>query len=277
MKKKVWLITGCSTGFGRALAIATLKAGYLVGVAARKTADVADIISDYPDTAVGLQLDVTKHGEVSGSVAELIARFGSIDVVVNNAGVGYFGSVEESDEKEVRRMFEINFWGLSDVVREVLPHLRKQKSGHIINVASIGGLKSFPALAYYHATKYAVDGFSESLYRELSPLGINVTIIAPGAFRTDWAGRSANDAPGTIPDYQETAEAMRTRLRGYSGTQPGDPTRAAEAIIKVVESPTPPLRLLLGADAVAGAREKLELLKTDFDTWEAVSLDVNFK
>ncbi|MBO9658608.1 MAG: SDR family NAD(P)-dependent oxidoreductase [Chitinophagaceae bacterium] len=276
MKKKVWLITGCSSGFGRAIALAALKAGDLVGVGARKFEDVKDILDEYPDTALALKLDVTEPSQVKTAVADLADHFGKIDVLVNNAGVGYFGSIEESNEEEVRRMFEINFWGLSNVTREVLPLLRKQRSGHIINIASIGGLTSFPALGYYHATKYAVDGFSETLYKELSSLGIHVTIVAPGAFRTDWAGRSANEAPVQIADYAASAGALREWLRGVNGQQPGDPARAADAILKVVNVANPPLRLLLGVDAVEGAYEKLNVLKTDFDEWRSVSEDVNF-
>ncbi|MBO9567070.1 MAG: SDR family NAD(P)-dependent oxidoreductase [Niastella sp.] len=276
MKKKVWLITGCSTGFGRAIALTVLKSGARVGVGARKYEDVKDIISAFPETAIALKLDVTKEAEVNAAVADLVDQFGAIDVLVNNAGIGYFGSIEESNEAEVRRMFEINFWGLSNVTREVLPYMRKQQAGHIINIASIGGLTSFPALGYYHATKYAVDGFSEALFKEVTPLGIKVTIVAPGAFRTDWAGRSANEAPANIADYAATAGATMQWIRSINGTQPGDPDRAAEAILKVTETSKPPLRLLLGQDAVDAAYEKLELLKNDFDTWKATSLDVNY-
>jgi NAD(P)-dependent dehydrogenase (short-subunit alcohol dehydrogenase family) len=276
MKKKVWLITGCSTGFGRSIALTVLKSGARVGVGARKYEDVKDIVSAFPETAMALKLDVTNEAEVKTAVADLVDQFGAIDVLVNNAGIGYFGSIEESDEAEVRRMFEINFWGLSNVTREALPWMRKQQSGHIINIASIGGLTSFPALGYYHATKYAVDGFSEALFKEVSPLGIQVTIVAPGAFRTDWAGRSANEAPANIAAYAATAGATMQWLRSINGTQPGDPNRAAEAILKVTETVNPPLRLLLGQDAVDAAYEKLELLKNDFDTWKATSLDVNY-
>ena len=276
MKQKVWLITGCSSGFGRAIALAALQAGDFVGVGARKFEDIKELLNAYPDTAFALKLDVTDAAQVKAAVANLVDHFGRIDVLVNNAGVGYFGSIEESNEEEVRRMFEINFWGLSTVTREVLPIMRKQHAGHIINIASIGGLTSFPALGYYHATKYAVDGFSETLYKELAPIGIHVTIVAPGAFRTDWAGRSANEAPVQIADYATTAGALREWLRAVNGNQPGDPARAAAAILKVVSADTPPLRLLLGVDAVEGAYEKLQVLKTDFDAWKQVSEDVGF-
>jgi len=173
-------------------------------------------------------------------------------------------------------MFEINFWGLAHLTREVLPQMRKQKSGHIINIASIGGLTTYSALGYYNATKFAVDGFSEALSKEVGPLGIRITIVAPGGFRTDWAGRSANEAPNTIADYEATAGATKNWLRSIDGKQHGDPEKAAAAILKVVRSEQPPLRLLLGADAVEAAYQKLDLLKGDFDTWKETSLAVGF-
>ncbi|MBT2560252.1 SDR family NAD(P)-dependent oxidoreductase [Pedobacter sp. ISL-68] len=273
---KVWLITGCSSGLGRALALAALEAGYRVGVAARKTEDVIDIIDLYPSTALELELDVTKPEQVGNAVDALMQHFGSIDVLVNNAGLGYFGAVEESDEKEVRYMFEVNFWGTSSLIRTVLPIMRHNKSGHIINISSIGGLKSFPSLGYYHATKYAVDGFSEALAKETAPLGIKVTIVVPGNLRTDWAGRSAKDNELSIDDYSQTAGAIKSWVRGISGQQEGDPVRAARAIIAVSQAEAPPLRLLLGEDALQGAREKLQELKNDFDTWESTSKSVSF-
>jgi len=273
---KVWLITGCSTGFGRAFAKTVLAGGYSVAVASRKTSDIQDIVDAYPNTALAVKLDVSKTDEIKAAVKATIDRFGKIDVLLNNAGIGYFGAIEESDDVETRRMFEINFFGLANLTKEVLPHLRSQKSGHIINVASIGGLTSYPALAYYNATKYAVDGFSEALSKEVSHLGIKVTIVAPGAFRTDWAGRSANETIGNIADYKTIAEAAKVWLRNKNGNQPGDPVKAAEAVIKVVESPNPPLRLLLGNDAMEAARAKLIVLAKDFDEWESTTVNVNF-
>jgi NAD(P)-dependent dehydrogenase (short-subunit alcohol dehydrogenase family) len=197
-----------------------------------------------------------------------VDKFGRIDVLVNNAGIGYFGAVEESEDDEVRRMFEINFFGLANMTKEVLPVMRKQRSGHIVNIASIGGLVSFPAVGFYNATKYAVDGLSESLAKETAPLGIKVTVIAPSGFRTDWAGRSANNSKTVIEDYATTAGQNKNNIRGYSGNQPGDPVRAAKAIIKAVESENPPLRLLLGAAALKNARIKITELQKDFDAWE---------
>jgi len=273
---KVWFITGCSTGFGRELAKEVLALGNQVAVAARNTADVQDIVAAYPDTAIAVKLDVTKADEIKAATALVKEKFGRIDVLVNNAGIGYFGAIEESEEAEVRRMFEINVFGLANVTNSVLPIMRAQRSGHILNVASIGGLVGFPGVGFYNATKFAVDGYSETLSKEVAPLGIKVTIIAPSGFRTDWAGRSANNSPIVIPDYKETAEANKNAIRGYSGKQPGDPVRAAKAIVKAVESEHPPLRLLLGVAALKGARNKLEQLKKDFDAWEETTKGADF-
>jgi len=273
---KVWFITGCSTGFGRELAKEALSNGYKVVVTARKPEQVADIVAAYPQTALALALDVTVPQQIKDAVRATIDRFGRIDVLVNNAGIGYFGAIEESEEAEVRRMFEINFFGLAHMTNEVLPHMRKQRSGHILNVASIGGLRSFPAVGFYNATKYAVDGLSEALMKEVAPLGIKVTVICPSGFRTDWAGRSANNTNIKIEDYKDTAWKNMGDLRGYSGNQPGDPVKAAKAMIQVTETENPPLRLLLGAAAVKGAYLKLEELKKDFDTWAEVSKGADF-
>lgn len=274
--KKVWLITGCSTGFGRELAKEVLAQGYNAAVAARNTDDIKDLVEEYPDTALAIQLDVTVAGDIHAAVNSTIQKFGQIDVLVNNAGIGYFGAVEESEEEEVRRMFEINFFGLAKMTQEVLPFMRKQRSGHILNVASIGGLRSFPAVGFYNATKYAVDGLSEALSKETAHLGIKVTIIAPSGFRTDWAGRSANNSKIVIDDYADTAGKNKNDIRGYSGNQPGDPVRAAKAMIAVVESENPPLRLLLGVAALKGARAKLAELKKDFDAWADTSEGADF-
>ena len=273
---KVWFITGCSTGFGRELAKEALSKGYNVVVTARKPEQVADIVAAYPENALALALDVTVPQQIKEAVNAAIDRFGRIDVLVNNAGIGYFGAIEESEEEEVRRMFEINFFGLAHMTNAVLPHMRQQRSGHILNVASIGGLRSFPAVGFYNATKYAVDGLSEALMKEVAPLGIKVTVICPSGFRTDWAGRSANNTKIKIEDYATTAGKNMSDLRGYSGNQPGDPVKAARAMIQVTETENPPLRLLLGAAALKGARLKLEELRKDFDEWAEVSTGADF-
>ncbi|MCC8425575.1 oxidoreductase [Mucilaginibacter sp. UR6-11] len=273
---KVWLITGCSTGFGRELAKEVLKAGYRAGVASRNIADVQDIVDAYPETAIAVKLDVTNDGEIKSAVKEVKDKFGQIDVLVNNAGIGYFGAIEESEEAEVRRMFEINFWGLAHVTNEVLPVMRARRSGHIVNIASIGGLVGFPGVGFYNATKFAVDGYSEALAKETAPLGIKVTVVNPSGFRTDWAGRSANNSKIVIDDYKDTAEANKQAIRGYSGKQPGDPERAAKAIVKAVAAEHPPLHLLLGVAALKGARNKLDVLKKDYDAWEETTVGADF-
>ena len=274
--KKVWLITGCSTGFGRALAQEVLAKGYQAAVAARNTDDVKDIIEAYPDTALAVRLDVTITTDIKAAVETTVNHFGQIDVLVNNAGIGYFAAIEESEDEQVRKMFEINVFGLARMTQAVLPVMRSQRRGHILNISSIGGLRSFPGVGFYNATKYAVDGLSEALSKEVAPLGIKVTIIAPSGFRTDWAGRSAKDSTIKIADYETTAGKNSGDIRGYSGNQPGDPVRAAKAMIAVTESPDPPLRLLLGAAALKGARVKLEELKKDFETWADTSEGADF-
>lgn len=270
--KKVWLITGCSTGFGRELATYVLAQGYQAAVAARNTEDVKDIIAGNEDNAISIKLDVTKPEQIKDAVQKTKDKFGRIDVLVNNAGIGYFGAIEESEDDAVRNMFEINVFGLAKMIQETLPVMRAQKSGHIVNIASIGGLVGFPGVGFYNATKFAVDGLSESLSKETAPLGIKVTIVAPSGFRTDWAGRSANNSPIVIEDYATTAGKNKSDIRGYSGNQPGDPARAAQAIVKAVEAENSPLRLLLGAGALKGARMKLDQLKKDFDTWEETTV-----
>jgi NAD(P)-dependent dehydrogenase (short-subunit alcohol dehydrogenase family) len=270
--KKVWLITGCSTGFGRELATYVLAQGHKAAVAARNTEDVEDIIAGNENDAVAIKLDVTKPEQIKHAIQETMKKFGRIDVLVNNAGIGYFGAIEESEDAAVRNMFEINFFGLAKMIQETLPVMRAQKSGHIVNIASIGGFVGFPGVGFYNATKFAVDGLSESLAKETAPLGIKVTIVAPSGFRTDWAGRSANNSPIVIEDYSTTAAKNKSDIRGSSGNQPGDPARAAQAIVKAVEAENPPLRLLLGAGALKGARIKLDQLKKDFDTWEETTL-----
>ncbi|MBW3558890.1 MAG: oxidoreductase [Proteobacteria bacterium] len=272
----VWFITGCSTGFGRELARQVLEGGRRCVVTARNPDQVADLVELAPDRALALPLDVTDPAQIAAAIQAAEARFGRIDVLVNNAGVGYFGSVEESEEAAVRRMFEINVWGLANTTRAALPGMRARRSGHIVNISSVGGIRAFPAVGFYNATKFAVEGLSESLSLELAPLGIKVLIVEPSGFRTDWAGRSADEAPQTIADYVETAGRNRDAIRGYSGRQPGDPVRAAAAIIGAVETSEPPLRLLLGKAALAGGRAKIEMLQRDFDAWAEVSAGADF-
>lgn len=197
-------------------------------------------------------------------------------MLVNNAGFGYFGAIEESDEQEVRSMFETNFWGLTELTRAVLPKMRERRSGTIVNVSSIGGFVGFPGVGYYNATKFAVNGFSEALKKELEPLGIKVILVQPSGFRTDWAGRSANDATNKIEDYAETAGANQAAIRGYSGNQPGDPVRAAKAIVEAAEAHETPFNLFLGRAAVRNARLKLEELTEEIEKWAEISEGADF-
>jgi len=269
---KVWFITGCSTGFGRNLAMEALQQGNRVAVTSRNTDDVKDIVSQFADNAVAIKLDVTNAQQVADAVKQAQEKFGRIDVLVNNAGIGYFGAIEESDEAEYRRMFEINFFGLAGVTNAILPIMRAQRSGHIVNISSIGGMVAFPGVGFYNATKFAVTGYSEALAKETAALGIKVTVVAPSGFRTDWAGRSANNSKIVIDDYASTAHTNQNTIRSYSGNQPGDPVRAAKAIIKAVESDTPPVRLLLGVGALKGARNKMLEMQHDIDTWEDITV-----
>ena len=272
----VWFITGCSTGFGRELAIALIDKGYRVVATARNPDDVADLVAQGGDRVLALKLDVTNPAQAEAAVRAATEHFGHIDVLVNNAGIGYFAAIEEAEEAEVRRMFEINVWGLIRMTQLVLPGMRGRRSGTIVNISSMGGLRGFPAVGHYNGTKFAVEGVSEALSAEVAPLGIKVLIVEPSGFRTDWAGRSANESSVTIDDYAETAGARRAAIRGYSGAQPGDPKRAVAAIIQAVEADKPPLRLLLGKTALAMGREKIEMLQTDFDAWAEVTEGADF-
>jgi NAD(P)-dependent dehydrogenase (short-subunit alcohol dehydrogenase family) len=275
-QSSVWFITGCSTGFGRELARAVVARGFRAVVTARDPKQVSEIVAGHEDRALAVRLDVTDPAQVAESVRRAEGRFGRIDVLVNNAGIGYFAAVEESDKAEVRRMFEIDFFGLARMTCAVLPGMRKRRSGHIVNIASIAGLAAYPSLGYYCAAKFAVEGLSEVLAQEVRPLGIKVTLVEPSAFRTDWAGRSANEARAEIADYAATAGAVRRELRELSGRQPGDPVRAASAIIQAVEAPNPPLHLLLGKEALRLGREKLDALRRDFDAWQKVTVGADF-
>ncbi len=273
-EKPVWFTTGCSTGFGRQIAKHVLELGYRVVVTSRDKDDVQDLAK--LGNALVLELDVTDRPQAEAAVKAAEDHFGCIDVLVNNAGIGYFAAVEESDEKEVRRMFDVNFFGLSRMIHIVLPRMRKRRTGFIVNLSSIAGLRSFPALGYYNSTKFAVEGLSEALWQEVEPLGIQVMLVEPSGFRTDWAGRSANEMEHQIADYADTADQNIRHLRALSGNQDGDPIRAAEAIVLAVESSNPPHRLLLGNDAYNGAMSKLDELRHEFSAWEEVSRGADF-
>lgn len=272
----VWFITGCSTGFGRELAKLILGRGWNAVITARNADQVKDLADGYEDNALVLPLDVNNKVQVATAVAKAEETFGKIDVLVNNAGYGYFTSIEEGEDEKIRAQFETNFFGLVNMVQAVLPGMRKKRSGNIINFSSIGGLVGFTATGFYHATKFAVEGLSESLSKEVAPLGIKVLLVEPGPFRTDWAGRSTSRTPVQIEDYQEqVGKRMDVSLQG-SGKQAGDPARGCEAIIKAVEEGTPHLRLLLGKIAYKLANEKLEIMRNNFTAWQDLSLSADF-
>lgn len=272
----VWFITGCSTGFGRELAKLILDRGWNAVVTARDADKVKDIAEGFEHTALVLSLDVTDKDQVKAAVAKATATFGKIDVLVNNAGYGYFSSIEEGEEDKIRAQFETNFFGLVNITQAVLPGMREKRSGHIVNFSSIGGIRAFTSTGYYHATKFAVEGLSESLSQEVAPLGIKVLLVEPGPFRTDWAGRSTSRTPVQIADYEQTVGARMTASQNGSGKQIGDPVRGCEAIIKAVEDPNPRLRLLLGEPAYKMALEKVEILRDNFEAWKDLSLGADF-
>ncbi len=274
--QSVWFITGCSTGFGRELASQILERGGRAVVTARDAARVQDLADKAPDRALALTLDVTRPEQIAGAVEAAEQRFGAVDVLVNNAGYGYMAAIEEGEDHEVRAMFEANVFGLVAMTQAVLPGMRGRGRGHIVNISSQGGLVGFPGVGFYNATKFAVEGLSEALAGELRPLGLGVTIVEPGPFRTDWAGRSLKEPKHAIDAYADTAGARRRGIAGYSGQQPGDPVRAAAAIIKAVESEAPPLHLLLGRQALNLVRGKFAAMQAEIDAWEETTIGADF-
>jgi NAD(P)-dependent dehydrogenase (short-subunit alcohol dehydrogenase family) len=274
--KPVWFITGCSTGFGRELAVILLKRGYRVVVTARDKTKVEDIVADHDANGLALKLDVDKQDQIDAAVNAAKAKFGRIDVLVNNAGYGYLAAVEEGDDADIRAMFDTNFFGLAAMTRAVLPLMRAQKSGAIVNISSIGGFIGNPGSAYYAATKFAVEGLSEALSKEVGPLGIKVLIVEPGPFRTDWGGRSLKTPKKPIDAYASTAIARRRQIQSFSGNQPGDPVRASEAIITAVEQDHSPLRLPLGAAAYELMGAEIAALKKEHDSLEAIARGADY-
>ncbi|HWC80612.1 MAG TPA: oxidoreductase [Pseudonocardiaceae bacterium] len=267
----VWLITGCSSGLGRALAEHALDRGDRAAVTARDRATVTGLADGHGDRALALELDVTDPASVAAAVQACEEAFGRVDVLVNNAGYGYLAAIEEGEDTAVRALYETNVHGVVTVLKAVLPGMRARRSGRIVNVSSFGGLAAFAATGYYHATKFALEGLSESLHAELTSLGIAVTIVEPGGLRTQWAGTSMRQSPTRLDDYEQTAGKRRDSTLAVSGRQPGDPARAAAAIAAIVDTETPPLRLLLGSDALAGARARLDRTRREIDANEALT------
>ncbi len=273
---QVWFITGCSTGFGRELARLALARGKRVVVTARDKSSVADLVGDAGDRALPLDLDVTDAAQVAGTVQAAERRFGAIDVLVNNAGYGYQSSVEEGVEAEIRAQFDANVFGLFALTRAVLPAMRARRRGHVMNVTSVAGFVGFPGSGYYAASKHAVEGWSDALAAETAPLGIKVTCVEPGPFRTDWAGRSLKQTTSQIADYAETVGARLRTTAGYSGSQPGDPARAAAAMIGVAESDAPPRHLVLGAFGIEAVTKKLRASLAEIEQWRETGLATDY-
>ncbi|MBO2010502.1 oxidoreductase [Hymenobacter negativus] len=264
---QTWFITGASSGFGEALADHVLDKGGRVAATFRKP-EQAEAFSQKADgRTLGLVCDVTDEATVKTAVADAIAKFSQLDVIVNNAGYGSMGSIEEVPAEEVQRQFDVNVFGALHVLRAVLPQLRKQRSGHVLNITSIGGLKTFPGVGIYNASKFALEAIGESLSQQVGPLGIKVTNIEPSGFRTKWAGESATISNTKIEDYQPTVGENIRGIEGYSGRQPGDPVRAAHAMYEVVQMENPPLHLPLGKAAVKGAREKFAGLVKELEQY----------
>jgi NAD(P)-dependent dehydrogenase (short-subunit alcohol dehydrogenase family) len=272
----VWLITGCSTGIGREIAIAALKKGHRVVLTARKPATVEGLQAEYPDTSIAVALDVTKADQVAAAVIAANQRFGGIDVLCNNAAYGYMAAIEEGDDAEVRAMFETNFFGAVATIKAVLPQMRTRRSGYIINISSQAGLMSNPGTAYYSATKHALEGLTEGLVREVKPFGIRVTAVEPGPFRTEWSGGSLKQVANTIPDYEATVGARRAMIAGMHGKLPGDPKLAGEAIVNLYDVAEPPMQLLLGKVLYDTYTTKLATVSKSLKDWEAVTLATDF-
>ncbi|KRD19679.1 short-chain dehydrogenase [Mycobacterium sp. Root265] len=271
-----WLITGCSTGIGREIGRAALEAGHSVVVTARRREAVADFVDTFGDRAVAVALDVTDKDQIAAAVAAAHDAFGGIDVLVNNAGYGYMSAVEEGDDAEVRKLFDTNYFGVVDTIKAVLPAMRASKSGHIVNISSMTGLVANPPNAYYSSTKFALEALTEALAQEVAPLGIKVTAIEPGAFRTDWARRSMQESSTPIGDYDDGVGTRKTLIKEFADHLPGDPRKVAEAVLTVTALDEPPLRLLLGRDVLKAVRDKIAALSASIDEWEAVTKDVNF-
>lgn len=275
---RTWFITGVSSGFGRALAERLLEKGERVVGTFRHAAGVAEFEA-LPNTngrAFGVLADVTDEAAVHQAVRDAEQRTGGIDVLVNNAGYGLEGAIEEATLDQVRHQFEVNLFGALAVMQAALPSMRKRRAGHIVNITSMGGLTTFPGVGIYNGSKFALEGISEALAKEVKPLGIKVTIVEPGGFRTNWAGGSMVHVERRIGDYEATAGAFRKALVQRNGRQPGDPRKAADAIILAVDAEEPPLHLLLGHDALQWVGQKLGALQTELLKWAPVSAGTNF-
>ena len=273
---KNWFITGVSTGFGKHLADLALSQGDKVAATFRQQEQADAFTKQAGENGIGLVADVSNEAQVKQAVADAIQALDHLDVVVNNAGYGSMGPIEEVPDAEVQRQFDINVFGPLRVLRAVLPHLRERKSGHILNITSIGGLKTFPGVGIYHGSKFALEGIGESLAQQVGPLGIKVTNVEPSGFRTDWAGRSATFTQPKIADYNETAGKNMADIQGYSGQQPGDPERAAQAMFDLVRMENPPVHLPLGKAAVKGALDKFATIAKEVEQYAHIGNGADF-
>jgi NADP-dependent 3-hydroxy acid dehydrogenase YdfG len=274
---KVWLITGSSTGLGRALAQAVLERGYHLVATARQPEQLKELSDRYPDRVTTIALDVTNAQSIQQAVEAALNAYNRIDVLVNNAGYGTVGAIEEVNDDDIRRQFDTNLFGAINVTRAVLPTLREQRSGHILNISSANGISAFAGVGIYSATKFALEAISEALAQEVKPLGIKVTIIEPGSSRTNFSSRALSTLSHQINDYAQTSGKIVQRLQERDGKQPNDPAKAAAAMIQVVESDNPPLRLALGEDSVNLITQKLESMKAELEAWKDVSMNTAFE
>jgi NAD(P)-dependent dehydrogenase (short-subunit alcohol dehydrogenase family) len=272
----VWLITGCSTGIGREIAALALEQGYRVVVTARKPEAVADLVAPHGERALALALDVTDRAQIVAAIAAAEDAFGGVDVLVNNAGYGYMAALEEGEDDEVRRLFDTNYFGVVDTIKAVLPGMRSRGRGHIINMSSMTGLVANPPNVYYSSTKFALEAVTEALAQEVAALGLHVTAIEPGAFRTDWGTRSMKESAVPLEAYAETVGARKALIKAFADKLPGDPRRVADAVLRIARNEDPPLHLLLGQDVLGAFRKKLKALGELIEEWAPVSKDVNF-
>ncbi|MEL1256209.1 oxidoreductase [Flavobacterium sp. DGU38] len=274
MINKIWFITGISSGLGKALAQTVIENGdFVIGTFRNQTQ--ADVFNNqHKDEAFALTLDITKPTEIEKAVKIVTGKFGKIDVLVNNAGFGFAGAIEETSTTETREIFEANFFGTLQLTQTFLPLFRQQKSGHIIQISSHGGFKAFPGFGIYNASKFALEGFSEALAIEVAPLGIKLTIVEPGPFRTNFAGSSFKKADKIIEDYNPTAGTFRERMKQVDGKQEGDPIKASQAIIDITKLDTPPLRLPLGKIAIVSLTTKLDSVQKDINAYKDIAESV---
>ncbi len=273
---KTFLITGVNSGLGRAFAVGALEAGHRVIGTVRRDGDAEAFAALAPDRAHPLVLDVTKFDAIPAAVVDAEQQAGPIDVLVNNAGYGHEGVLEESAMDDLQRQFAANVFGPVAMVKAVLPGMRERRRGHIINVTSMGGFITMPGITFYCGSKFALEGISEALGKEVAGFGIRVTALAPGQFRTDWAGRSMDRTPRSIPDYDAVMDPIRAARQAKSGNQPGDPAKAAQALLALVEAENPPVRLFLGDDALGLVEQKLDGMRAEIAAWDALSRSTSF-